>query len=236
MNKVSEICAFVDILVDDFAVNKKKPKASFIKYLQSENIDRKTIQQFIETGTEFIQSQIEEIDGALSGEDVQVKESYSNYRKPELREFKEMLLQIINDTQKYKDSKQIIRKKKKISPDKLIKNVNLYSEPYEVGGDTYITLDAIKIIDAKHVFLFNTKTRELAYCTGESLSIKGMTIINFDVEKSWIKVLRKPEEVLTKVVECTKMSVENISSLVSTKSKTATGRINAHQLLIKVIT
>ncbi len=235
MNKVNEICAFVDVLIDDFTLHKKKPKISFIKYLQSENIDRKTINEFIDNNTTFIHYQIDELDIALNGEDTQVKESYSNYRKPELREFKEMLLQIIDDSNKYKDSKKIVRKKRKVSPEKLVKNVKLFLEPYQVGNAVLTTLDAVTIIGAKHVFLFNTKTRELAYYTGESLSVKGMSIINFDTDKSWIKLLRKPEEVLTKVSSCTKMAVENISSLVTTKPKIATGRINANQILVKTI-
>jgi len=236
MNKVNEICAFVDVLIDEFTLHKKKPKISFIKYLQSENVDRKTINDFIENNSNFIQSQIDELDIALTGDDYQVKESYSNYRKPELREFKEMLLQIIDDSNKYKDSKKIVRKKKKTSPDKLVKNVKLFSEPYQVGDSFITTLDAVAIVGSKHIFLYNTKTRELAYYTGDSLSIKGMTIINFDVDKSWIKTLRKPEQVLTKVASCTKMAIENISSLVTTKPKVATGRINSNQILVKAIT
>lgn len=236
MNKVNELCAFVDTLVDDFAVHRKKPKVSFIKYLQSENVDRKTINDFMDNGIHFIQSQLEEIDTALSGEDLQIKESYSHYRKPELREFKELLLQIISESEKYQDSKKVVRKKKKIPPEKLVKNIKFYAEPCQVGDKTYTTLDAIKIINSRHVFLYNTKTRELAHYAGESLSVKGMTIINFNSDLSWVKTLRKPEDILTKVLDCSKLQIENISSLITTKSKVATGRINANHILLKVFT
>lgn len=234
MNKVNEICAFVDTLIDEFSLHKKKPKVSFIKYLQSENIDRKTINEFIDNSN-FIHYQIDELETALSGEDTQIKESYSHYRKPELREFKDMLLQIISDSNKYKDSKKIVRKKRKVSAEKLVQNVKLYSEPYQIGDASFTSLDPIAIVNSRFLFLYNTKTRELAYYVGESLSVKGMTITNFDAEKSWIKVLRKPEDILTKVLSCTKMSIENISSLVTTKPKVATGRMNKNQILIKVI-
>lgn len=236
MNKSCEISYFIDILIDDFAVTKKKPKANFIKFLQAENIDRRTINNFIDSKSNSIELQIKELELAMSGEDPQVKEGYGNFRKPELREFKEMLEQIIDDLYEYKDTKKIVRKRKNTSPDKLVKYMNLFTEQFVLGNCSYTTLPTTDILGSKHVFLYNIETRELTYYTGRSLSVKRTMITGFDKDKSWIRKLRKPEEFLSEVKSCTKYNIENISTHLTTKPKPPTGRTNSKQILIKVIT
>ena len=63
MKKVNEICYFVETLVDEYTLSKRKPKASFLKYLQSENIDRKTINEFLSEGIINLKMQLSEIEG-----------------------------------------------------------------------------------------------------------------------------------------------------------------------------
>jgi len=235
MNAVCEISSFIDILIDDFVINRKKPKANFIKFLHSENIDRRTINTFVETKSDYIESQIKELELAMSGLDPQVKEGYGNFRKPELREFKEMLEQIVDDLYSYKDSKRIIRKRRNISPDKLIKYMKLYETEIEIGGLPYKTLSATEIISAKHVFLYNVETRELTYYTGRCLGVKRTMVTGFDSEKSWVRKLRKPEEFLPEVNSCTKYNIEHMSGHLTTKPKVPTGRTNTKQIILKVV-
>jgi hypothetical protein len=235
MNNVCEISSFIDILIDDFVVSRKKPKASFIKFLQSEDIDRRTINNFIENKTDFIEVQIKELELAMNGLDPQVKEGYGNFRKPELREFKEMLEQIVDDLYSYKDSKKIVRKRKSHSPDKIVKYIKLIDTNYEFDGNVYKSLCSTEIIGAKHVFLYNIETRELTYYAGRSLNVKRTMVIDFDPDKSWVRKLRKPEEFLPEVNSCTKYNIENISTHLTTKPKRPTGRTNSKQILLKVI-
>lgn len=236
MNKVCEISSFIDLIIDDFVITRKKPKASFIKFLQSEAIDRRTINNFIETKTDYLDSQIKELELAMNGLDPQVKEGYGNFRKPELREFKELLEQIVDDLHSYKDSKRIVRRRKNISPDKIVKYITLHDKDVVCGSNIYKTLPAVDIIGAKHLFLYNIETRELTYYTGRSLGVKRTMVTGFDKEKSWVRKLRKPEEFLPEVNSCSKYNIENIASSLTTKPKIPTGRTNAKQILMKVIT
>lgn len=235
MTNQCEISFFIDVLIDDFVVSKKRPKVNFVKFLQAQNIDRKTINTFVNTKTEFIESQIKELDLAMSGLDPQVKEGYGNFRKPELREFKEFLEQIITDLYSYKDSKRVLRKRKQLSPDKITKFINLYTDTFELSGHTYNSIPVTEVLGAKHIFLYNVETRELSYYTGRSLGIKRTMVTSFDVDKSWTRKLRKPEEFLSEVVNCTKYNIEHICNHLTTKAKVPTGRTNAKQILIKVI-
>jgi hypothetical protein len=232
---MSEIAAFIDSVIDDFVITRKKPKASFMQFLKSEDIDRRTINNFIETKLGFVNEQIEEIDIALNNQDEVVKEGYSHFRRPELRDFKELLNQILDDLYAYKDSKKIVRKRRKITPEKLVKYVTLYDKPISFGDTTYKPLPATEIIGAKHVFLYNVEKRELCYYTGRSLTVRRTMVDGFDAEKSWVRTLRKPEEFLTEVISCSKFNAESIGTHLTTKPKAPSGRMTSKHILIKVI-
>jgi hypothetical protein len=171
----------------------------------------------------------------LNGEDLVVKEGYSNFRRPELRDFKDLLDQIVDDLYSYKESKRIVRRKRKVTPDKIVKYIKLSDQKLELNGTTYSSLPAEQLVGAKHIFLYNIEKRELTYYTGRSLSIRRTVVDGFDKSKSWSRTLRKPEQFLSDIVSCTKFNVENIGDNLTTKPKIPSGRIVSKQILIKVI-
>lgn len=233
---MSEIAAFIDTVIDNFVVTRKKPKASFTQFLKSQDIDRRTINDFVDNKLSFVTDQIEELSIALDGDDEVVKEGYGNFRRPELRDFKELLNQIVDDLYAYKSAKKITRKKRRVTPEKLVKLVTLYDKEIAFGNDIYKPLPATDIIGSKHVFLYNVEKRELCYYTGRSLSVRRTMVDGFDPDKSWVRTLRKPEEFLSEVLSSSKFNVENIGSHLTTKPKTPTGRMTSKHILIKVIT
>lgn len=232
---MSEIAAFIDTIIDDFVTTRKKPKANFMQFLRSEDIDRRTINDFVDNKLSFVTDQIEELSIALDGEDPVVKEGYGNFRRPELRDFRELLNEIVDDLYSYKDTKKIIRKKRRVTPEKLVRLVTLYDKELNLEGTIYKSLPATDIIGAKYVFLYNVDKRELCYYTGRSLSVRRTMVDGFDPDKSWVRTLRKPEQFLTEVSSCSKFNVENIGSHLTTKPKVATGRMTSNHILIKVI-
>jgi hypothetical protein len=232
---MSQIAAFIDSIIDDFVVTRKKPKANFMQFLRSEDVDRKTINDFVENKLQFVNEQIEELTLALDGEDPVVKEGYSNFRRPELRDFKELLNQIVDDLYSYKDTKRIVRKKRRVTPEKLVRFVTLYDKELNVEGTIYKPIPATEIIGAKHIFLYNVEKRELCYYTGRSLSVRRTMVDGFDPDKSWVRTLRKPEEFLSEVIACSKFNAENIGTHLTTKPKVASGRMGSNHILIKVI-
>lgn len=233
---MSEIAAFIDTVIDNFVVTRKKPKASFTQFLKSQDIDRRTINDFVDNKLNFITDQIEELSIALDGDDEVVKEGYGNFRRPELRDFKELLNQIVDDLYAYKSAKKITRKKRRVTPEKLVKLVTLYDKELVFGNDIYKPHCPTEIIGSKHVFLYNVEKRELCYYTGRSLSVRRTMVDGFDPDKSWVRTLRKPEEFLSEVLSSSKFNVENIGSHLTTKPKTPTGRMTSKHILIKVIT
>jgi hypothetical protein len=235
MNKLNEICYFVETLVDDYSLNKRKPKASFFKYLQSENIDRKTINEFLSSGTKFIKQQIVELDDALCGKDEILKEAYSRFRKPELREFKQMLTDIIDDAEKYKETKKIVRKPKVQTPDKIVKGLNLLETSVTIEGKEYIPPSKTDIVGSKYIVFYNVKTNDLTIFVGKKLSCKGSRIIDFDETKSGSKKLKNISESLDLIIHTTQFNIEQCFDDLPNKIKSLPKIINSNFILLKVI-
>lgn len=63
MTGTDTICQFVDTIVDEYITTKKKIRVDFYKYLQSEDIDRKSINEYASDRIHFITDVIDEVEG-----------------------------------------------------------------------------------------------------------------------------------------------------------------------------
>ena len=232
---MSEIAVFIDTVIDDFVVTRKKPKAKFTQFLKAVDIDRRTINDFIENKLVILNDQIDELSLALDGTDKVVTEGYSNFRRTELRDFKDLLNEIIDELYSYKDTKKIISTKRRVSPDKLVKYVTLYDKDVVFDDAVYKSLSPVEIIGSKYVFLYNVEKRELCYYTGRSLTVRRTLIDGYDPDKSWVRTLRNPEQFLSEVITASKFNAESIGNHLTTKPKVATGRMTSKHILLKVI-
>lgn len=91
---------------------------------------------------------------------------------------------------------------------------------------------------AQHLYIFNTRYKTLnVYHAGspEGLGVKGSTLQNFDADASYVVTLRKPKEVLSLVATKTPKQIEKSVSKLTTKKKPATGRVNGHCILYRVL-
>lgn len=237
-NIVGETSYLIDTIIDKCVIEKKKPKFSFYKHFISNGFDKKTIQLVKEYNKKIVEEK-EDAQLAYEKSDPFLVEAYSNFSRPHLRQYIELLEEIIHDVEKYyqeKSSNRRSTKRRKIDPTKMVKNVRYNKEPVMVGSTEYTSLEPISIVGAKQVCLYNTRTRELTIYVGDYLKIKGSTIIDFNVEKSWTKTLRKPEEILETAMNCTRNSTKNLNNLINAKEKKPTGRINSNHIIVKVFT
>lgn len=102
-----------------------------------------------------------------------------------------------------------------------------------------VSLPAEEIIGAKTLLTFNTKNRRLGYYVAvgeEGLSVKGSTILNYDNDKSFSKIVRNPERDLQAFRNAKNdrrievLITENIKGV----SHTLTGRLNSETVILKV--
>jgi hypothetical protein len=97
----------------DLAFVEEKYQLNFYSYLQGEQCKRSTILQFINSSLGLaLANQIEEIDIYLEGGEaaVFVRESYNWMGKPRARKVRDYLNKILEDAQKYEQSKRPGRK------------------------------------------------------------------------------------------------------------------------------
>jgi hypothetical protein len=89
------------------------------------------------------------------------------------------------------------------------------------------------IIGSTEVWFYNTKYRRIGVyrAEGTTLSVKGTTIIGFDIKESKAFTLRKPEEFF-KGLSMGKRALTNAMKTLKTKPSAPNGRINEETILI----
>ena len=179
-----------DGAIDDFI--KEKTEFSAKHYLKSHYVSSPVAKRIGEKYTRLVA----ELQEALAGEDAQLVEGYKFLSKRELKKFLSFVESIVADcTQQVQSAKTAraprIRKPQPAS--KITAKVKFMKEFAELG------LKSVKpetIVGTDEVWVYNTKYRRVAVYKAESgtLSVRGTTILGFDVKESKIMTVRKPEE------------------------------------------
>jgi hypothetical protein len=184
------------------------------------------------------QPQLDEVRDSFK--DPELKEAYRGYSANERRGMIAWLTVLIDDTNRWtniKKASRITKRRTKAKPaDSFVKKLKYQME----DRDRKLTsIPPSSIIGAQSLWAFNTKTNQLTFYMARGragLSVKGSTIQDFDVEISSTKRLRKPEEIINKVLALgpTTLKRDKILEPLSTIRTEPTGRINEHTILLKV--
>ena len=101
------------------------------------------------------------------------------------------------------------------------------------------SIDPILIPRCQMVWVFNTKTRKLTQYNAvgrNGIMVKGTTLKDYDTDMSVSKTVRKPDQVLSKLLNTDgKIAMRNIWNTLTTTETKANGRINADTIILKVI-
>lgn len=181
---------------------------------------------------------LEELDLAITGKDQQLNEGYSNFKKTELKAFRNLISTIVTDAEKLNDNSKRTRmpRKKKAKPVEKVVSKVIYKKQ-----DTEYKLASINpsdIIGCSQLWVFNTKTRKLGvYVANDSdgLSVKGTTIQNFKEDESVQKTVRKPEVVLPQTLKAGKIALRKVLPGINAVEQNLTGRLNSDTILLRVI-
>lgn len=174
-----------------------------------------------------------------SSKDVDLKEAYSVFKKPELKKYLNWLkslvtecdLKIANMSRTRKPRKKRVR-----SAEDVAKRAQIQESFSELNLKS---MPASSIVGSSSVVLFNTKTKELQLLSsfpGQELTIKGTTIFNFDPSSSTKKKVRKMDVIKTsfsKKITITKVR-ELIEKTLRTKSSVPNGRLNKYTMILSV--
>jgi len=186
----------------------------------------------------FFERRIEEINTAITGKDSDLKEAYSHFTKTELKEYLKLLNAIITDSNKLAHNAKLTRKPRKTKAKPVDKVISKLQFKKEDNGFKIVSIDPTNIVGATSLWVFNTKTRKLgiyACDDAKGLSVKGTTITNYSESASIQKTIRKPEEILPKVLSGGKIVLKKLLSEINAVDQPLTGRINSDIILLRVI-
>lgn len=170
--------------------------------------------------------------------DEQCVEAYAHLSKRDLNSVIKTLEEIVSGTKSFQaatKAKRSPRKKKVKSADDQVKRLQYKREDsnYKIAS-----IDPAVIVGAMRVYIFNTKSRELIEYVSyrrEGFEVKGTTILHFEPSDSRKIKLRKPEEILPKVLTSTPKQVDNIWKKLTSKTSEVTGRINNEMIIMKAM-
>lgn len=215
-----------DGAIDDFVLSKCKSEFSAKNYLLANNVSGPVAKRI----GELYVSQLDELREAYEGKDDQLKEGYSNFNRRELKRFGDFVEQIIADCNQMVQTAKVNRaprKRKPVSPVKLAARMKFLRE------FTELNLKSAKpdtIVGATEAWVYNTKTRRLSVYRGD-LTIKGTSIVGFELSNSTQMTLRKPEEFF-KGLAMGKRALTNALKTIKTKASTPNGRTNEDTIIL----
>lgn len=177
-----------------------------------------------------------ELKEALSGTDEQLNEGYGYLSKAELKRFSSFITSIIDACNQYAvivKSQRAPRAKKEKPAGVLVSKMKYLLSFEELGLKS---IDPKTIIGAKSLLVYNVKYKKIQYyhaMDGQTLTVKGTSLLNYDTNLSSSQTLRKPEEFFKGVIS-TKKGVETTLKALTTKPSVPNGRINEDTVLIRV--
>jgi hypothetical protein len=225
--KAHDLAGEIEGAIDDFITS--KATFSTKNYLAANQVAAPIAKRI----GELFSGRIPEIKEAIAGDDDQLVEGYSNFTKRELKKYLAFLEEIVSDCQQQvQDAKanRAPRKRKAVSPTKVVAKMKFMKEFTELKLKSCKPED---ILTATELWVYNTKYRKVTvYKTdGGTLSVKGTTILGFDVKESKTMTLRKPEEFF-KGLAMGKRALNGAFKKLTTKPSTPNGRVNEECVLL----
>lgn len=235
-NKASEYIGDLEVLLDKFYTDGAvfDPAQWFREHAIKPQI-AKIIRDFYSP----LYSEVFDASTAVAGgKNSDLAYAYRKWKKSPLKKYIDLLKSIIAACETQEIVAKTVRKprkKKEKSATDLAKKVK-YQEKDETLNLTSVIPSTI--VGAAQVWTFNTKTRMLSCYNAmgpAGISIKGTTLIGFDEKTSTSKKLRKPQDILPRVLDGGKIILRNMLKDIRSVEKAANGRINNQTILLRVV-
>lgn len=171
--------------------------------------------------------------------DDQATASYAHLSKRAINSRMTAIDDMITEVEKLFHTAKAARKpriKKEKSADKQVAKVKYMISSKDYGIDS---IPPIKAVGASRIVVFNTKYRDLiVYNTDKhtGLSFKGSAIKDYDPEKSFSMKLRKPNDVLPKILGASAKNFDKVIEAMNGSKKKVNGRFNEALVIVSVYT
>lgn len=225
----------IDVAIDSFVVNPEAfdPKGfkilNMLKGKQAKAAHARIIK-------DFYKSNYEELTEAVSGRCEQLNEAYGHYSKRQLRKLFDFYQEVLNSCEMIMQEAKVNKKpraKKSVSADKLVAKLKFCKT-----DDQYklVSINPTEIVGCKELWVFNKKTRKLGKYVADDyreLSVKGASVVGYNVNNSVQKTLRKPLEQLKEFKDAGKVQLRKFLEDIKATDIKLNGRINEDVILLK---
>jgi hypothetical protein len=169
---------------------------------------------------------------------LQLREAYSHMTKQDAKNYITALETLHGACDVVIDAAKASRKpraKKAPSKEKLIAKLKYLERDDKLQ---LVSVNPLEIIDAKEVWVYNTKTRKLGkYVAADhaTLQVKGAGLQFYDEKSSIQKTLRKPDETLKEFKKAGKVALRKFMDDIKTTDIKLNGRLNSDTIILKCV-
>ena len=177
----------------------------------------------------------ENIKAAYERTDNQCVEAYAHIKKGNKRKMIDLMDGIFEDLERYREAQKArrsTRAKKIYSSTDQVKNLKYCVENVDAKLHS---INPTLVPKANILWMYNVKTRKLTEFKSNSMNgfeVRGSTLYKWDDGR--ITTLRKPDEILPKIINKTEKQIDNVWKKLTTKIGKPTGRINKDCILLRV--
>ena len=165
-------------------------------------------------------------------------ESFESYSKVQMKQHIAWWERVYKDCELWEANKKKQRKPRKYKPpskEKMAKKVKYKAEDKDLK---LVSEQPINLPGCTAVVVYNTKNRKLGIYEAthkhHGLSLKGTTLLNYDLSTALQKTVRKPQEVMEKLNTGGLQAIKNTFNTLSTTETKLNGRLNKDTVLVRI--
>lgn len=223
----------IDGEIDNFVLNSYRPTGfDLYKYCQANNVAKQYM-----AGVEVICGRIL-AELALIGEDDQITEAYRHLGRRNIKAYQTFLENLIEEAGRYANFKKANRKPRVKKAKPAGEQVAKMKYLKEYADLNLKSVTAASIIGAQQLWVYNVKNKKLGVynASGSSgFSVKGTSLQGYDPETSVQRTLRKPADIIGKMMTAGKVPLRRLLSDLSTTETPLNGRFNEDVMLLRVL-
>jgi hypothetical protein len=237
--KAAEVAGELEGIFDEYIKDGAKANHSFkiIDEVKKKNI----LSQHISIISDVWKKKLVEFSLVLEGKDSDLVQGYAFLTKTQVKNIIKFIEQVLSELNSYisvKKTARAPRARKPVSVEKQVSKLK-YLRAFK---DEALKLDLIsihptKLHGASECYLYDTSKRKLIYlCADEyskTFTVKGTTILGFDISKSQVKTLRKPSESLPALMKLGKPAGRKFFNEIKAVGTTPNGRTNENLIILK---
>ena len=233
-DQVDALIGGIETEVDKFTTGNYKSDFNPYEYLQAQGVKAMQANQV----AQYYQALLDELNAVKGKKDDQLNEGYKFMKPRQLTHFIKFVQGIVDDAQMMMKSAKVARKPRKAKVKSAVQVTANMKYKKEDTKFKLVSLPPEEIVGATQIWVFNAKYSALGVyntANGDTLTVKGTTIQAFDPENSIGKKVKKPDEVLPKLMKGGKIIPRKLMDEIDTKPGQLTGRVNKDTLIVRVV-